>query len=88
MEPPSENQTRCPGESFVQQFTSWRIAPEIRDQEAEIEALLRDLLEGSYDPRVESAKRRKQTTIGWAFVAILLLLSVFTFYLLDLKISS
>lgn len=87
MEPQSQDQTRSPEASNVLQCTSSRIAPEICDQEAEIEAMLRDLLEGSYDPLVESANRRSQTIIGWAFVGILCLLSVFAFYFLALKTS-
>jgi hypothetical protein len=59
-----------------------RIPSEIRDQEAEIEAMLRDLLEGSHDPRVESGSGRAETIIGWGFLAILCLLGVFAFYVL------
>jgi hypothetical protein len=64
---------------------SIRIPSEIRDQEAEIEAMLRDLLEGSHDPRVESVSGRAETIIGWGFIAILCLLSVFEFYVLFQK---
>ncbi len=47
--------------------------------------MLRDLLEGSHDPRVEPGSGRAETIIGWGFLVILCLVSVFAFYVLFQK---
>ncbi len=87
MEPQSEDLTRYSEASFLHRSISIQIPSEIRDQEAEIEAILRDLLAPAYDPRLESASRRQQTIIGWAFVAALCLVGVFTFCVLYLRVD-
>ncbi len=82
MEPESGDQARYLRASYLPQSISTTIPSEIRNQEAEIESMLRDLLEGSSYPRFESGSRRSQTIIGWAFVTVLCLLSIYTFYVL------
>lgn len=83
MEPQSEDRVKSLRASYWPQFISTAIPSEIRDQEAEIESMLRDLLEGSSDRRVESETKGSQTIVGWVFIAVLCLLSIYTFYVLS-----
>jgi hypothetical protein len=60
------------------------LPPEIVAQEKEIEALFQDLIADTRDlPEV----REEQTAVRWIAVALLFLLVVLGFWLLDLKLA-